>query len=278
VSEAALSIAVAVAPLRREPAHESECVTQALHGERLEVLERSADGIWLRVRLLADSYRGWLRSWYATAEAPRFEASGWVRPRGTRVRSLPKRGAPVLAELPWPARVALAGEEKGWAAVRLEDGRDGFVASREVASGPAPGGPATGARLVRTARALLGSPYLWGGRSAWGFDCSGFVQSVFAWHGIALPRDSQEQWERGREGRGRKARGKARLGDLVFFGPDESRISHVGLASGSGDFLHAYGEVSLGSLSESSQAYVPELVMIFLGRAPWGFYDPSERG
>ena len=264
-------IVTAVAPVRREPSHESECVTQALHGERFEVLERSEDGAWLRARLAADSYRGWLRSWYATTQEPVFEAGGWVRPRSLLVRALPKRGASVLVELPWPARLALTGEEKGWSAVRLEDGRDGFVPTREVASGPAPGGEATRARLVKTARALVGSPYLWGGRSAWGFDCSGLVQSVFAWHGLAMPRDSQEQWEKGT----RRTRSEPRAGDLLFFGSDPSRITHVAISSGNGDFLHAYGEVCLGSLKETSQAYVPELVTSYLGCVRWGLYRTS---
>jgi hypothetical protein len=272
VSPSESSIIAAVAPVRREPSHESECVTQALHGERLEILERTPDGLWLRARLLTDSYRGWVRSWYATSAPPAFEASGWVRPRGTLVRALPRRGARVLAELPWPARLALTGDERGWTAVRLEDGRDGFVASREVAQGPAPGGLPTGARLVKTAGTLSGAPYLWGGRSAWGFDCSGLIQSVFAWHGLALPRDSQEQWERA----GRRTRSAARAGDLLFFGPDESHITHVALATGNGDFLHAYGGVCLGSLSRESQHYVPELVTALLGSVRWGLYATSK--
>jgi hypothetical protein len=249
-------------------------VTQALHGERFEILERTPDGAWLRARLRLDSYQGWIRSWYATSEEPAFEAEGWVRPRGTLVRALPKRGAAVLVELPWPARLALTGEEKGWSAVRLEDGRDGFVPTREVAAGQAPGGDPTGARLVKTARALVGAPYLWGGRSSWGFDCSGLVQSVFAWHGVALPRDSQEQWDRGRG----RARHKARTGDLLFFGSAEERITHVALATGSDDFLHAYGEVCPGSLRRESQLHVDELVTAFIGAVPWGLYRPSERG
>jgi hypothetical protein len=117
------TIVAAVVPVRSEPSHESECVTQALHGERFEILERTPDGAWLRARLGVDSYQGWIRSWYATGEKPAFESTGWVRPRGTLVRALPKRGAAVLVELPWPARLALTGEEKGWSAVRLEDGR-----------------------------------------------------------------------------------------------------------------------------------------------------------
>jgi hypothetical protein len=265
------SIVAAVAPVRREPSHESECVTQALHGERFEVLERTPDGLWLRVRLLGDSYRGWLRAWYGANDPPAFEATGWARLRGAVVKALPRRGAPALVEVPWPGRLALTGSEKGWTAVRLEDGRDGFVASREVAQGSAPGGPATGARLVKTARSLTGAPYLWGGRSAWGFDCSGLVQSVFAWHGIALPRDSQEQWEHG----GRKTRSAPRPGDLLFFGSEGSRITHVALAVGNGDFLHSYGEVCLGSMSRDSQHYVPELVTAFLGCVRWGLYKPS---
>jgi len=268
-----------VAPLRREPAHESECVTQGLYGERFEILESTPDGAWLRGRLLADGYAGWIRSWHAAEAGPgHFEASAWVRPRGATVRSLPKRSAPVLVELPWPARLALAGEEKGWSAVRLEGGRDGFVSTREVGTGEAPGGPPTGARLVKTGRALLGAPYLWGGRSAWGFDCSGYVQSVFAWHGLCLPRDSQQQWERGRVGGGARSKAAPPAGHLLFFGPDESRITHVGLSAGNGDFLHAYGEVCLGSLRQGLQHYVPELVSIFLGSVPWGRYEPSPRG
>lgn len=265
------TIVAALAPVRRGPSHESECVTQALHGERFEIQERTPDGTWLRARMEADSYEGWIRAWYATGAEPVFEANAWVRPRGTLVRSLPKRGAAVLLDLPWPARLAVTGAEKGWTAVRLEDGRDGFVASREVAMGPAPGGAATGARLVKTARGLLGAPYLWGGRSAWGFDCSGFVQTVFAWHGLSLPRDSQNQWERG----GGKARPKARAGDLLFFGPDGSHVNHVALASGTDDFLHAYGEVRPGSLRQGSQHIVSELVTSFLGAVPWGLYRPS---
>jgi len=270
----AAAIVVAVAPVRREPTHASECVTQALHGEGVEILEPSADGAWLRVRLATDGYEGWLRAWYAAERGAALPATGWVKPRSLLVRSLPKRGAGVLAELPWPARLALAGEEKGWAAVRLEDGRDGFVLSREVATGSAPGGEPTGARLVKTARALVGAPYLWGGRSAWGFDCSGFVQDVFAWHGLSLPRDSQEQWRRGRGKSRRRATRKASPGDLLFFG-SEDRVTHVGLAAGNDAFLHAYGEVCLGSLNESSQVYVPELVESFLGIVRWGLYRPS---
>lgn len=273
---AGAAIVVAVAPVRREPAHASECVTQALHGEPIDILERAADGAWLRVRLASDSYEGWLRSWYLgeRASSAVLPASGWVKPRSVLVRSLPKRGAPILAELPWPSRIALAGEEKGWTAVRLEDGRDGFVSSREVAAGSAPGGEASGARLAKTARALIGAPYLWGGRSAWGFDCSGFVQAVFAWHGLSLPRDSQEQWRKGRgENRGARNR-KAAPGDLLFFGSDD-RVTHVGLATGNDGFLHAYGEVGFGSLNHESQVYVPELVEPFLGVVRWGLYRSS---
>jgi len=272
---AGAAIVVAVAPVRREPGHASECVTQALHGEPVDILERDADGAWLRVRLASDGYEGWLRSWYLgeRASSAALPATGWVKPRSVLVRSLPKRGAPILTELPWPARLALAGEERGWAAVRLEDGRDGFVPSREVAAGSAPGGEPTGARLAKTARALVGAPYLWGGRCAWGFDCSGFVQAVFAWHGLSLPRDSQEQWRKG-QGQPRPGRHrKAAVGDLLFFG-SEDRVTHVGLATGNDEFLHAYGEVCFGSLSSASQVYVPELVEPFLGIVRWGQFRP----
>jgi gamma-D-glutamyl-L-lysine dipeptidyl-peptidase len=267
-------IAVAVAPIRREPAHESECVSQALHGETFEIVRENDDGAWQEVRLEADGYRGWLRSWYGRATEDPVLELGWVRGRIAEVREKPARGAALLAVLPWPARLHLEEDQGPWTRARLADGRSGYVLARQAIRGTAPGGKATAARLVKTASSLLGAPYLWGGRSAWGFDCSGLIQAVFAWHGAGLPRDSQQQWNALKSSGGYSSAREADpstapAGSLIFFGADESRITHVALSAGNGEFLHAYGQVCRGSLKPSSQRVVPELVTAVVGTLPW---------
>lgn len=95
---------------------------------------------------------------------------------------------------------------------------------------------ATGAQLVATAKKYIGVPYLWGGSTPKGFDCSGYTQYVFAAHGISLPRTTDTQWHTG------TAISKANLkeGDLVFFGDTyRAGISHVGIYVGNNQFIHA---------------------------------------
>ena len=273
-------IAVAVAPVRREPSHESECLTQALHGEAFETVETTADGAWARVRLDADGYEGWLRSWYGAAvpgEGPGLR----LRARSAEIRASAKGVSEVLTSLPWQARLWELERADTWTIVRLADGRMGFVPTRLVEGADPPGGPATPSRLWRTACRLTGAPYLWGGRTAWGYDCSGLVQAVLAWHGVAAPRDARDQLARARRVRSAK-RGEAPFqvraakGDLLYFGPSPGTANHVALSGGNGEFLHAYGQVCLGSLNPSSQHYVPSLVSTFIGVVHWRSFAPPE--
>jgi cell wall-associated NlpC family hydrolase len=90
-------------------------------------------------------------------------------------------------------------------------------------------------RIVETALALQGAPYRNGGTDPSGFDCSGFVEYVFAQNGVALPRDVQQQWSVGRP----VPRPDLRPGDLVFFSITGGGASHVGIAAGSDTFVHA---------------------------------------
>jgi cell wall-associated NlpC family hydrolase len=106
-----------------------------------------------------------------------------------------------------------------------------------------------GPKLLARVRGLLGVPYFWGGRTALGFDCSGFTQQVLAEQGVALPRDAWQQFRRARA----LPRGEqARIGDLIFFAAPRSRPSHVGIALGAGYYAHARGKVTVGSLDESN--------------------------
>jgi cell wall-associated NlpC family hydrolase len=102
--------------------------------------------------------------------------------------------------------------------------------------------------LARSALRFLGTPYVFGGTSASGFDCSGFVQHVYAMAGIALPRTADAQYDAGKP-----AVGGPRVGDLVFFETYTDGVSHVGVYLGKGEFVHASSShgVMVSSLSDS---------------------------
>lgn len=104
---------------------------------------------------------------------------------------------------------------------------------RTVASHP--GGASTGAAVLTDARAHTGTAYRAGGATPEGFDCSGFVQFLYRHAGVALPRTAEAQFDSGRKVRDREIT----AGDLVFFRTDGRRVSHVGIATGDGSFIHA---------------------------------------
>jgi hypothetical protein len=242
-------VTIATADLRRRPDHRSEMRSQLLLGEVARRLRRSPDRSWTEVENLADGYRGWVRDWalvaVGTTRARRWQArarwrvvapSAWVTGR-------PGGGAPDglgVGPLPFNARVIAGPRRRGSRAVEFPDGRRGWVPSPLLARIGSPAPP-----LLERVRSLLGCPYLWGGRSPWGFDCSGFVQQVLAEQGVRIPRDADQQWGGVRPIPGRQA---ARPGDLVFFAPRGGRVSHVGLWLGGGYFAHARGQVRLASL------------------------------
>jgi cell wall-associated NlpC family hydrolase len=113
----------------------------------------------------------------------------------------------------------------------------------EVAEAPLPAPPGDpdwpeADELVATALALKGAPYRHGGTGPDGFDCSGFIQYVFARHGVALPREVREQFRAGDA----VDRDALATGDLLFFATDGSAVSHVAILVGDGEFVHAPSE------------------------------------
>lgn len=119
---------------------------------------------------------------------------------------------------------------------------------QKFANGIAARGAAMASNLTRNAMKFLGVPYAFGGTSAGGFDCSGYVQHVFATLGVHLPRTADAQYDAGKTFAGRP-----QAGDLVFFHTYASGVSHVGIALGDGRFVHASSShgVMVSSLSDS---------------------------
>jgi len=229
--QSAAVVTAALAPLLSAPAVSAVRVSEALHGEPLAVLERRDD--WLRVRA-ADGYHGWTAAGYL-GTGPDDWLEDWVGRAGARAAGAELRGVDARMRLPLGARVSLRRDGR----VETADGELWSVVAGVVR--PEAEWRAEAAFLAAPEWALRWfsrAPYLWGGRSDWGVDCSGLVQATYAARGIALPRDSDLQWVTGREvrvashGRGYEA------GDLLFFA-EGGRVSHVALWAGAGRIVHS---------------------------------------
>lgn len=216
----------AVADLRGAPDAAAELVDQVHHREWLRVLG-SRDG-WHYVQA-EDHYLGWIGE--AAVQVLSVTGGRRIGVALAPVRREPDMDAVVVGHL--PAGTPIPDTQKpdapaGW--VRALDGYvrlDDVVASRDL-----PQRAPSGEDLVATAEAFLGVPYLWGGTTALGIDCSGLVQQVYRLNGVRLDRDADQQ---AMEGRGVDV---PAAGDLVFFG-DSGLITHVALATGERTFIHA---------------------------------------
>lgn len=249
---AAAVVAQAALDLRRHPDHRSEMRSQLLTGETVRVLRGSRDGQWLEVRNQADGYRGWVRSWglvpatAARAERWRRRATARVVVPAAEVTALPNSETRV-GPLFFNARVIPGRRSGRFREVELPDGRRGWTPGAGLAHGGA--APPS---LEERVRSLLGAPYLWGGRTPAGFDCSSYVQQVLAERGVQLPRDA---WEQRRCCRPLAGLEQTRAGDLVFFGLPRARVSHVALALGGGYLTDCRGRVRLLSSESGNPLY-----------------------
>ncbi|OLB67505.1 MAG: hypothetical protein AUI09_03190 [Gemmatimonadetes bacterium 13_2_20CM_2_66_5] len=220
----------ALAPLLGEPRSSAPRVTEVLHGEVVDVLERREE--WLRVRA-PDGYIAWVHAGYV-ATGPTDWAKDWAERATARSLSADIVTSDGRRRLPTGARVAF---RRG--VVELADGQGGAVAGGSVRREQELRVEARYLALPELAQKwYAGAPYLWGGRTEWGIDCSGLVQAVYGARGIKLPRDSDQQFGEGQEiamsadGAGYDA------GDLLFFA-ERGRVSHVALWAGAGRIVHA---------------------------------------
>lgn len=226
------------------PSLDKDVTSQAYLGQVVAVLETK--GAFAKIQT-PDRYQGWipmaaLKS-YASPSAPRYASKGRIAEVVSLV-ALVYREADVTtyrpkARAPLGARLELVKEARDarWHRVRLPDGQEGFIQQGDVvlrdAGERAP--RASGVELVATARRLLGVPYLWGGMTPLGVDCSGFVSLVYRVHGRVLPRDADLQFEDPEATP--VERDRLAAGDLLFFG--RNTITHVGMYMGDGRFIDA---------------------------------------
>ncbi len=218
-------------PIRRGPRHKSEMVSELLFGERYTVLSEHGD--WLRIKCNTDRYRGWIqRDQYSPDTAPnkhrgRYFSYDWCEPVRVGDRTTL---VPMGAEL----------RDYDGMSFILDDAKCAFH-GRVIDSAHNVWTPE---KMTKLAKKYLNVPYLWGGRSPHGIDCSGYVQVVMRFFGVHLPRDASQQVGRGEEVGLIAA---AQPGDLAFFSSDRDsdRITHVGLMLASGEIIHASGRVRI---------------------------------
>jgi len=224
---------VPAAPVRKKPSHKVEMVNQLLFGETMEVLRSKHN--WLNIQSSSDYYEGWIRS-------------NLVKP--IEARSLD--GAIVTSDListirienaemhiPVGSTLARFGNGTG----EIADLRFQFRGSTYCRQQIKPDEQL----VVRLTTQWLNAPYLWGGRTPLGVDCSGFVQVIFKLMGIDLLRDARLQAGQGIKVKSLK---QSRCGDLAFFRNNKKKITHVGVLLSPSQIIHASGRVRVDNIDE----------------------------
>lgn len=246
------------ADLRGRPDHKSEMVSQGLLGGVLRIRDSLDRGEWLKVSL-PDGYVGWMRSWHVAAVTAG-EAVAWRRDAGALViaasadvRARRRADARRVRDLVLGCRLKALQTVGSWVRVVTPDGERGWAAKSDLLLGGKTL-PAVGMEIAKTLRLFLGGPYLWGGVTPKGTDCSGMVQTAFGVHGVDLPRDVSEQRHCGAP-----VEGRLRAGDLLFFGPARGPLTHVGVWTGGRRFIHAGCPVEEASPDPRDAAYRPGL-------------------
>ena len=226
-----------VANMYSKPTIDADVVSQAVFSTNVSIVGQ--EGSWLKIRT-PDDYTGWMPG-VALRRMPLYGQSGQV----ARVESLfanlyrerdITKHQPVIT-VPYESRLEVATETSGgrWLEVRLPDDRTAWVQSGDVTLTP----PTNMAvpELISWSKRFLGIPYLWGGTSAYGYDCSGFMQTLLRRRGFNVPRDAgpQANWD------GLKPVDKAALepGDLLYFGASPEKITHTGMYIGNDEFINA---------------------------------------
>jgi cell wall-associated NlpC family hydrolase len=207
-----------IAPVREAPSHGATLVTEALHGERVTIYESDGEG-WAWGQLMADGYVGWLPA--AALLAPGPAATHRVAALRTLVFPGPSIKLPPLEALPLGAEVCVTREQDGFAVTAA----GGYLPARHLAELDS-----EETDFVAVAERFLGTPYLWGGKSSLGIDCSGLVQVALTACGVLCPRDSDMQ----QAALDTPAElSTIKRGDLVFW------KGHVAVARDSASLIHA---------------------------------------
>ncbi len=257
-------VTISVANIRSQPKHSAELATQALMGTPLNVLKQ--DGSWYLVQT-PDRYISWvdaagiqlmdkntLDTWLEKPKLVCTEMISYVYENQLFEN--------LVSDLTAGNVVELLSESDGDYQVQLPDGRSGFVSKTDAIPYEIWKNTrnTNDENLIRTAKNMMGTPYLWGGTSPKGVDCSGFTKTIYFLNGTVIPRDASQQVLEGQEVDKDKNWENLEIGDLLFFGVPateerKERVVHVGMWIGNNSFIHSRGRVRISSFDPADENY-----------------------
>ena len=223
---------LAIIPLRFEPSDKSEIVSQILFGEHFEILEQLKQ--WSRIKMQYDDYEGWVDSkqYQIISESNYSQLS----------EDAVVLNADLVEYITAPNNVLLP-VTLGASLSFLNHGD--INTSNYNFEGTKISGTKTKDCLLNTAFMYLNAPYLWGGKTPFGIDCSGFTQMVYKLNGYKLMRDASQQ---SKQGEALSFIEESEPGDLAFFDNEEGNIIHVGIIMDDNYIIHASGKVRIDRL------------------------------
>lgn len=236
-----------ILPLRSGPTHKAEMVSQVLFGELFRVLQKDAE--WLRIKLSYDNYEGWINLKQVTLfDEPEFiRLLHAVTPTSFDLVQLLSNDSrktilPIIlgSSLPGLTDQHFRIKDQHFSYEGLTSETERF----EVVMSPQERLTAK-QKIIDDAMLFLNAPYLWGGRTPFGIDCSGFVQMVYKLHKIKVHRDASQQ---ATMGEALNFVSETEPGDLAFFDDNEGNITHVGLMMDKHRIIHASGKVRIDSI------------------------------
>ncbi len=230
---------LSIVPVRREPADPSEMVTQLLFGEHYTVHEVSENGKWKRITIAYDGYSGWIDHRQHTSISQAYFdqiTHSEYKLCMDITSSILFRKEPVMIVIGSVLPISTSELFKMEEQLAFNGEAKSLGQRRDVEF------------IFEVARKYLHAPYLWGGRTPFGIDCSGFTQIVFRLAGYALLRDASQQ-----VGQGILVEdiGSAQPGDLAFFNNEKGKITHVGILLPDAKIIHASGHVRIDGFNKN---------------------------
>lgn len=221
---------LSIVPLRLEPSDRSELVSQVLYGEHFKVLEQRKN--WSKIRLAFDSYEGWIdNKQYIETQQDIYDTLNKQMPKlATDLVEFVNDTNNQLHPIPLGASLNCLNI--------FNHTHDGNVSDKVL--------PKT--NLINTAFLYLNAPYLWGGKTPFGIDCSGFTQMVYKLNGYKIFRDASQQ---ATQGEPLSFIEESEAGDLAFFDNSDGQIVHVGIIMNDNYIIHAHGKVRIDRLDHS---------------------------